>query len=45
MLCALSVDVRVMVLDAGELQEFDAPAALMQLPGGAFRGLMDEATR
>jgi len=36
---------RVMVLDGGQLCEFDSPAALMQLPGGAFRGLMEEATR
>ncbi|KAF8057290.1 Abcc2 [Scenedesmus sp. PABB004] len=36
---------RVMVLDAGRLREFDAPAALMGLPGGVFRGLMEEASR
>lgn len=33
------------MLDAGFLREFDAPAALMQVPGGVFRGLMEEATR
>jgi ABC-type multidrug transport system fused ATPase/permease subunit len=34
-----------MVLDGGRLREFDSPAALMDMPGGAFRGLMQEATQ
>jgi ABC-type multidrug transport system fused ATPase/permease subunit len=34
-----------MVLDAGQLVEFDSPAALMTHQGGVFRGLMEEATR
>eukprot|EP00879_Flechtneria_rotunda_P015708 GHRR01016430.1.p1 GENE.GHRR01016430.1~~GHRR01016430.1.p1 ORF type:complete len:191 (-),score=37.96 GHRR01016430.1:1283-1855(-) len=36
---------RVMVLDQGQLKEFDVPAKLMKLPGGVFRGLMQEASR
>lgn len=36
---------RVMVLDAGRLVEFESPAALMQLPGGQFRSLVEEASR
>ncbi|KIY96840.1 ATP-binding cassette transporter [Monoraphidium neglectum] len=36
---------RVMVLDQGELLEFDSPARLMGLPGGIFRGLVEEASR
>lgn len=36
---------RVMVLDAGELREFDSPTVLMTHEGGVFRGLMKEATR
>jgi ABC-type multidrug transport system fused ATPase/permease subunit len=35
---------RVMVLD-GLLREFDAPARLMKVDGGVFRGLMEEAGR
>jgi ABC-type multidrug transport system fused ATPase/permease subunit len=34
-----------MVLDQGRLLEFDAPRKLMQLPAGAFRGMMEEANR
>jgi hypothetical protein len=33
------------VLDQGELLEFDSPARLMGLPGGIFRGLVEEASR
>ncbi|KAI8472504.1 MAG: P-loop containing nucleoside triphosphate hydrolase protein [Monoraphidium minutum] len=36
---------RVMVLDQGELVEFDSPAALMEVPGGTFRGLVEESNR
>jgi hypothetical protein len=36
---------RVMVLDQGELREFDSPAKLLTRPGGVFRGLMEEAGR
>eukprot|EP00882_Tetradesmus_deserticola_P007957 GHRQ01008381.1.p1 GENE.GHRQ01008381.1~~GHRQ01008381.1.p1 ORF type:complete len:316 (+),score=129.63 GHRQ01008381.1:808-1755(+) len=36
---------RVMVLDQGELREFDSPAQLLTKPGGVFRGLMEEAGR
>ncbi|WIA42403.1 hypothetical protein OEZ86_008404 [Tetradesmus obliquus] len=36
---------RVMVLDAGELREFDSPAKLLARPAGVFRGLMEEAGR
>jgi hypothetical protein len=34
-----------MVLDQGELREFDSPAKLLIKPGGVFRGLMEEAGR
>jgi ABC-type multidrug transport system fused ATPase/permease subunit len=34
-----------MVLDAGQLVEFDSPAQLLTQQGGVFRGLMKEATR
>jgi hypothetical protein len=34
-----------MVLDQGELKEFDSPAQLLTKPGGVFRGLMEEAGR
>jgi ABC-type multidrug transport system fused ATPase/permease subunit len=34
-----------MVLDQGELKEFDSPARLLTKPGGVFRGLMEEAGR
>eukprot|EP00775_Hariotina_reticulata_P001784 gene1784-2118_t len=36
---------KVMVLDHGRLLEFEAPCQLMQLPAGAFRGMMEEASR
>jgi ABC-type transport system involved in cytochrome bd biosynthesis fused ATPase/permease subunit len=36
---------RVMVLEAGELREFDTPARLMGRPGGMFRALVEEAGR
>lgn len=36
---------RVMVLDQGQLREFDSPAELMKVDGGVFRGLMEEASR
>jgi ABC-type multidrug transport system fused ATPase/permease subunit len=34
-----------MVLDQGELKEFDSPARLLTKPGGVFWGLMEEAGR
>jgi ABC-type multidrug transport system fused ATPase/permease subunit len=34
-----------MVLDAGNLVEFDSPARLMGVRGGVFRGMVDEAGR
>lgn len=34
---------KIMVLDAGRLVEFDAPAALLRAPGGLFRALVEES--
>jgi ABC-type multidrug transport system fused ATPase/permease subunit len=36
---------RVLVLDGGRVQEFDAPAALLRKQGGAFRALVEETAR
>ncbi|GBF89551.1 canalicular multispecific organic anion transporter [Raphidocelis subcapitata] len=36
---------RVMVLDAGQLVEFDSPGRLMGVRGGVFRGMVEEAGR
>jgi ABC-type multidrug transport system fused ATPase/permease subunit len=33
---------RVLVLDAGKVKEFDSPAALMRVPGGSFKALVEE---
>ena len=33
---------RVMVLERGNLVEFDSPAALMSNPAGVFRSMVDE---
>lgn len=34
---------RILVLDAGNLIEFDSPAALLQKEGGYFKSLVDES--
>lgn len=36
---------RILLLDAGEVKEFDSPAALLQAPGSSFRGLVEETAR
>jgi len=36
---------RILLLDAGELAEFDTPAALLRKQSSAFRGLVEETTR
>jgi len=36
---------RVMVLDQGNLVEFDSPSKLMSKEGGIFRGLVEESRR
>ncbi len=33
-----------MVLDAGRLVEFDSPKALLELPNGKLRALVDESS-
>jgi len=33
---------KVVVLDAGEVKEFDAPMALLQKKGSAFKALAEE---
>lgn len=33
---------RILVLDAGEVKEFDAPGVLLQRPGGIFKALVEQ---
>lgn len=36
---------RILLLDSGEVDEFDSPLTLLQTPGSAFRAMVDEAWR
>ena len=35
---------RILVLDAGEVKEFDSPDALLKRPGGVFRALVEQTS-
>jgi len=36
---------RILLLDGGQLSEFDSPANLLKNPSSAFRALVEETTR
>ena len=39
----MTILLQVLVMEDGRVKEYDSPANLMQIPGGSFRGMVEEA--